>query len=398
MTAPRFAACQVVASLNLRTGGPAVSVPALASRLPAHGFESWIATLDYPGLGPMAQAPRARTVAEGISPLGRRLRGWSPALSRKLRSLARTRVDIVHNHGLWMHPNVAARKAAAQACVPLVVSPRGMLEAWSMQFGAAKKRLAWMAYEGANLRAAAAFHATSPEEAESIRRAGLRAPVAMVPNGIDMAEFAAPPPREVLEGRFPDLRGRRWVLFLSRLHPKKGADILVEAWCRVAKEFPDAHLVLAGVDEARIGDGLRSALAAGDCADRATLAGALEGDEKRAALAHATVFALPSASENFGIAVAEALACGVPAISTRGTPWRELETERCGWWIERSVDAVAASLREALAMPEVDRLAMGARGARLIAGRYSLDEGAARMAAFYRWILGCGERPECVVD
>jgi len=389
--------CQVVASVNLRTGGPAVSVPALADRLAGCGVESWIATLDYPGLGPMAEAPRARFVVERPSTLGRALRGCSPRFACRLGALARRQLDIVHNHGLWMHPNIAARRSARAARIPLVISPRGMLEPWSMQFGAAKKRAAWIAYERRNLRAAAAFHATSQDEAQSIRRVGLRAPIAVVPNGVDVDAFAAPARRDVLEQQFPELRGKRWVLFLSRLHRKKGADLLVDAWCGLAAQFPDAHLVLAGPDEEGMAEALRARLADGRCDDRASIVGPLEGAEKSAALGNASLLVLPTASENFGIVVAEALASGVPVLTTRGTPWRELEDERCGWWIEQLRDALEAALRAALAMPSDELKAMGARGRALVERRYSHDEAASRMASVYRWILGVGERPTCVV-
>lgn len=389
--------CQVVASVNLRTGGPAVSVPALADRLAACSVESWIATLDYPGLGPMADAPRARFVVERPSALARALRGWSPRFACRLDALARRQLDIVHNHGLWMHPNVAARRAAQDARIPLVISPRGMLEPWSMQFGAAKKRAAWIAYERRNLRAAAAFHATSRDEAQSVRSVGLRAPIAVVPNGVDVDAFAAPARREVLEKRFPELRGKRWVLFLSRLHRKKGVDLLVDAWCGVAAQFPDAHLVLAGPDEEGMAGALREKLAAGGCDARASIIGPLEGAEKSAALGNASLLVLPTASENFGIVVAEALASGVPVVTTRGTPWRELQEERCGWWIEQRRDALEGALCGALAMPESELREMGTRGRCLVERRYSLDEAASRMASVYRWILGVGERPTCVV-
>src|SRR5262249_29857480 len=145
--------------------------------------------------------------------------------------------------------------------------------------------------------------------------------------------------------------GRRKLVFLSRVHPKKGVDLLVRAWSAVSTRFPDWELDIIGPDEIGSMEAIRR-LVAELHAERVTFVGPLYGEEKWRALGSASAFVLPTHSENFGIAVAEALAVGVPAIVTRGAPWSGLEQERCGWWIDRTLDALVGCLEVALAMPQ----------------------------------------------
>ena len=238
--------CHVVALINRNIGGPAISVPRLASALAVHGVESRLAALDYPEHGPQTPVPGATLTSLPSTALNRLGRGWSPAFHHALTALARQGLDVLHNHGLWMFPNHYARQVAIAANIPLVISPRGMVEQWSLGRSRWKKWLVWHAFEKTNLARAAMFHATSHEEAASIRALGLRQPIAMIPNGIEIPETNAPGDRALLERQFPELRGRRWLLFLSRLHPKKGVLELLRVWQRLHAQFPDWHLVLAG--------------------------------------------------------------------------------------------------------------------------------------------------------
>jgi glycosyltransferase involved in cell wall biosynthesis len=387
---------QVVASVNRNVGGPAISVSRLATVLAQEGVDSILATLDYPLQGPQAFVENVHMVSESAGFLAQCLRGWSPALRRRLMMTVHDGVSVVHNHGLWMFPNLYARQAAIAAGVPLVISPRGMLEEWSLGRSRVRKAMAWYLYERTNLKSAALFHATSEAEAGSIRAMGLDKPIAVISNGIDVPDLSVVPDRKVLETRFPDLVGKRWLLFLSRLHPKKGITELLHVWGNLASRFPEWQLVIAGTDldgYVEIVKREADALGLGNCI---TFTGMLVDNDKTCALANADLFVLPTYSENFGIVVAEALAQGVPVITTKAAPWKELSTNNCGWWIDTGEAALAATLLEAMQFPAEERRTMGRRGRDLMVQRYSWGRVASEMKAVYLWLCKLGPRPDCV--
>lgn len=384
----------VVANVNRGVGGPARSVPALLEEMARGGAATVLATLDDASLGPLP-APRGyRLESLALGSLGRALRGWSPPFARLLCTLAAS-ADVVHGHGLWMWPNLYARRAAERAARPLVVSPRGMLQSWALERSAWRKALAWRLVERTNLQQARLFHATSAQEAEAIREAGLRQPIACIPNGVEAAA-GTPPDRALLEARHPALRGRRWCLFLSRLHPVKGLPELLRAWAGLRERWPEWHLLIAGEAMDGYGAALQAQARALGIDGAATFAGRLEGEAKACALGHADLFVLPTHSESFGLAIAEALAHGVPVITTRAAPWPELSARRCGWWIDAGEAPLHEALHEALAQPAERLRDMGARGRELVATQYAWPAVAAAMMAAYRWMLEGGTRPACV--
>jgi glycosyltransferase involved in cell wall biosynthesis len=386
----------VVPSLNLDTGGPARSVSSLASALTQQGSRCAVATLEYAERGARAPTHGVDTIVVPADRLARYVRGYSRRFARVLDRRVAEDCRIVHGHGLWMYPNLCARKAAVRHRVPLVISPRGMLEAWSLERGRFKKMLAWRLYEAGNLSAASMLHATSAEELQSIRGLGLRQPVALIRNGVDVPDPATLPARELLERCFPALHGKRWLLFLSRIHPKKGLDDLVRAWAVVAREFPDVHLVVAGTDsEGHWSDVERDARDAG-LGERMTYAGTLIDAEKACALGHSAVLVLPTRSENFGLVIAESLAHGTPVITTTAAPWAVLREQGCGWWIDGTPDALLATLRDALSLPQPALRDAGARGRALMLREFSWSQVAREMAQAYDWLVSGGEPPACV--
>lgn len=309
----------------------------------------------------------------------------SMALQAALRKGA-VSADVVHSHGLWIAPNIYAGQAAAAASKPLVVSPRGMLSPGALQFSTIKKRLMWKTWQGPAYRKAAAWHATSKAEADEIRAFGIRAAVAIIPNGIDLPIQVA--------AHSPD-KGQRTVLFLSRLHPKKGLPNLVEAWLRLAPLRPEWQLVVAGPDEGGHRGDLEAVVRSRNV-PRIAFTGPLYGRAKDALIVEADLFVLPTQSENFGIAVAEALATGIPAIVTNGAPWQGLESERCGWWVEQGVEPLLAAMLEATTLPASERRAMGLRGRAWMQREFGWDAIGRDMSNVYRWLVGDGPPPQCV--
>jgi glycosyltransferase involved in cell wall biosynthesis len=295
-----------------------------------------------------------------------------------------------------MFPNYYARKVAAGVAVPLIISPRGMLEEWSLGRSRLKKSVVWRLFERDNLASAKLFHATGEPEAESLRAAGLRQPIAIIPNGIDLPDAQAAPSRTRLEAKHPELAGKSWMLFLSRLHEKKGIIELLRAWGELKERFPDWQLVLAGPDLDGYGRRARETASQLGLGSRVTFTGMLSGDDKSCVLWNSGLFVLPTHSENFGLAVAEALAHRVPVVTTKGAPWRVLTENECGWWIDMDERALAAALEAAMRIPADKRREMGMRGRALVERRYSWGSVGEEMSAVYHWLTGHGGRPACV--
>lgn len=377
------ASLHVIAGLAVAHGGPSYSVPRLCRALVDAGDEVVLASVEN---GPTAGIYPAQTFAQdhavvpGLSAL--RL---SHGLAGYVAETA-PRVDVVHGHGLWLAPNIVSGRSARRAGRRLVVSPRGMLSPAALSFSPWKKRLVW-ALAQRDAVAQAAWHATSEDEVEDLRGFGLTtAPVAVIPNGVDMPSATAVHDPAAKE---------RTVVFLSRVHPKKGLADLVAAWALLEPRRPGWRLVIAGPDELDHTAALkRQAQALG--AGRIVFPGALYGADRDALMAGADLFVLPTLGENFGIAVAEALAAGVPAIVSKGAPWPGLEANGCGWWTDHGVPALEAALADATALPPESRRAMGLAGREWMAREFSWAAIAMQMQAYYRWLLGAGERPAFV--
>jgi glycosyltransferase involved in cell wall biosynthesis len=184
----------------------------------------------------------------------------------------------------------------------------------------------------------------------------------VVPNGVDLPEEGVPGPAP----------GRKTLLYLSRFHPKKGGDLLLQAWSRLWRVFPDWRLRLVGPDAEGTRDAWRQlATGLGIDAESIQFEGPIEGAEKAACLTGAELFVLPSHSENFGNVVAESLAHGTPVVTTTATPWRGLEEKGCGWWVAPEASAIEAALGQAMALSRPDRLAMGRLGRAWMASDFS---------------------------
>lgn len=302
--------------------------------------------------------------------------------------------SVIHQHGLWAPLPVGAGRFAKAHDIPLVLSPHGMLEAWAMAYRKGRKTLAWHLYQKRNLRSAAVLHAASESEGERFRHLGFSQPIAMLPHGVEPIAREPEDPEAVAAPK-----ERKQVLMLSRIHPKKGLDLLLEAWARLAP--PDWQLVIAGNDEgdhqAEI-EALARRLGLDDEA-RVRFAGPLFDAEKDTAFRRADVFILPSYSENFGIVVPEALQYGLPVITTADTPWGKLASEKCGWWVPPVADAIGGALREAIALSGKERIAMGQRGRDLVDREHRWPRIAKGYVALYRWLASGAdprEAPDCV--
>ena len=367
----------VVPHISAEASGPSYSVPRLCQSLAEEGHEVRLSCL-----GAAGPVPGVQVEVHPQWPVARRF-AISPAHARAL-ARAADEVDIVHNHSLWSMVNVAAGWVVPGKRAKLVVSPRGTLSSWALGHSRWRKRLLWPLQRRVLARADL-LHATSEAEYHDIRARGFRAPVAVIPNGIDVPPL---PPRSPQDGP-------RTLLFLGRLHPVKGIDRLLDAWAALEAMFPEWQLVIAGKGEPAHEAAIR-AQAARLGLQRVRFPGALYGEDKAVAYRAADLFVLPTHSENFGMVVAEALAYGCPAIVSKGAPWSGLEREGCGWWIDHDVPTLQATLSHAMRLPESERRAMGVQGHAWMERDFGWASIAARMSAGYRWIKQGGECPDWV--
>jgi glycosyltransferase involved in cell wall biosynthesis len=296
------------------------------------------------------------------------------------------RADLVHQHGIWARLPVSCGRFAKKNGLPLVLSPHGMLEPWAMSHHAWRKRFAWLAYQRENLRSADVLHAASRPEAQRFRELGFTQPIAMIPHGVDPipgpavdpAACAAPKPR-------------RQALFLSRLHPKKGVDLLLHAWAGM--NAPGWELIIAGGGKDRYLNQMKALASRLRLGDRVRFTGPLYDAAKDTAFRRADLFVLPSHSENFGLVVPEALQYGLPVITTTTTPWRHLPEAGCGWCVAPVEDAIQKALALAINLSDEERRAWGLRGVALVERDHCWPAIADRYLELYRWLGENAPRP-----
>lgn len=382
-----IAVLHTIAGLHPRSGGTTRVVVDGADALARQpGLGITLLTQAVPGSEMLASRCRQvnRVVAESGSPLAMKL---ALPFRRELGRIIRAaRPTLIHNHGLWMPLNHWAVSMGRRYGIPVIVQPHGMLEPWALNHKAWKKKLAMAIFQWRDLASANLLVATSNVEYENIRKLGLRQPVAIIPNGVDLNVGALP-------ATLAQADRQRVALFLSRVHPVKGLLNLVRAWAQLAPL--GWRLRIAGPDDVgHLGEVLALVQQLG-VQGSVDYLGAVEGAAKTALYNAADIFVLPTYTENFGVVVAEALAHGLPVITTRGAPWADLETFGCGWWVDIGVDPLVHALREAMALSDDERRAKGERG-RAYVQRYDWDDIARQTIDVYRWVLGQGPQPDCV--
>ncbi len=373
---------QLVQTLDVRSGGVAQAVILLSETIAQTGHEVEIVTLDALKAACLG-ATALKVHALGTSEPGY---GYAPALLPWLKA-EREKFDCAIVNGLWQYPGLAAWRAFAGSGFPYYVFPHGMLDPWfkrTYPLKHLKKWLYWPWAEYRVLRDARAVIFTSDEERRQARESFFlyRCREKISPLGVEApASFEG---AGFLE-RYPHLGDKRIVLFVGRLHPKKGCDLLIDAFARVASNDPSLTLVLAGPDQVGWEHELRARATQAGLVDRLVFTGMLDGAAKWAALRAAEVFILPSHQENFGLSVVEALACGVPVlISNRVNIWREVEEDGAGFVDSDDAAGTERLLRRWIESPAAERGAMRERAALSFAKRFEIRHAAASLLKILR--------------
>lgn len=318
--------------------------------------------------------------------------GYQPGLAK---SLQRSDSDVIHSHGLWMYPSVAVSKLGRLTQKPYVISPHGMLDPWALGNSSWKKRLAGMLYEKRHLHAAACIHALCESEYESIRKYGLKNPVAIVPNGVDRPASLTVLPRPQWLLSLPE--NSKILLFLGRIHPKKGLINLLHGWAILqGKNHQNTnlwHLVVAGWDQGGHLSELNDLAVSLGVEESVHFIGSQFGLEKEKCLQYADALILPSLSEGLPMTVLEAWTYGLPVLMTQECNLPEGFSSRAALEIRSSTKGIVDGLTQLVEMSDHSLARLGENGRELAERKFAWKRIANRMIAIYAWLLGQGDCP-----
>lgn len=367
---------QCIDSIDKSHGGPSRSLPTMVIELSKLGIDCEIITYNSPN-------PNIELLNENnidIKLLNREKNYLSKIFSSDYSLQLNTAEAIVHCQHIWSMSMHRAIIEARKKNIPYIVSPRGSLEPWPLKQNPIVKKIALWLYQYNDLQHAACIHATAESEAQHIRELKISSPIAIIPNGINPDNY---PLKEYHNKEI------NRVLFLSRLHPKKGLNILFEAWSKLPEKLKENWiLTIAGEGDATYSiNDLKHKLSTEFPDQNIEVIGAQYGVDKIKCYHSADIFILPSYSENFGMVVAEAMSCGLPVITTTGTPWHELQDNNIGWWVKPNLDNILQALMQAMSMPIADLWEKGRKARYFVLKNYSIRSLAVKYKTLYEWII-----------
>ena len=304
-------------------------------------------------------------------------------------------LDILMTHGLWQYCSFVSLLWLKLTRKPNIIHPHGMLDPWALQNSRRKKFLASLLYENEHFRCASAFRALNVSEARSIRALGLENPIALIPNGVDLPVLDQPCRAPWEEWA----RGRKVLLYLGRLHPKKNLEPLVQAWAEAQKTSASARewaLVIAGWDQGGYEATLKQQVQELGLFRSIHFAGPAFGEAKSAAYQNAAAFILPSVSEGLPVAVLEAWSYAKPVLMTEECNLPEGFTSNAAFRITPGIESIREGLEDLFNSSDQDLAAMGARGRELCEERFSWEKIGTQMREFNQWVLGGGSAPACL--
>jgi glycosyltransferase involved in cell wall biosynthesis len=300
--------------------------------------------------------------------------------------------DLVHTNAVFSVPNIPAYWACQLHNVPYVVTPHGMLESWAMSYKAWKKRFFYALIEKPALQKAGAIQIIGFPEADSVRSLGIETPLVFVPNGIHRQDFEKLPDPEIFYQQFPETRSKNLILFLGRVDPKKGLDLLATALTKVLVQFPQVHLVVAGPDNIGFLHKAQAYFAESNCLDAVTFTGMLTGSLKYAALAAANVYVAPSYSEGFSMSVLEGMASGLPCTITTGCNFPEAAAAQAAYVVNVDAAEIALTLTQCLNNPQQAK-ETGDRARQFILEKYTWERIAIEMLKVYTALVNKKHAP-----
>ena len=309
--------------------------------------------------------------------------GYSPYLKKELKAI--DQVDIYHAQGVWQYPTYAICDVARKKGKPYLITPRGMLYPQDIAKSNRKFKelsLKWRLLH--DLNKAACVQVTCEDEMKYCRQLGVTAPIAIIPNPVEIKEYRPQKEHNVFT-----------LGYMGRLSPRKNVEGLIRAFADLKLTAKDARLLIIGGGDRKYESFLRSEVERLDL-DNVSFLGFLKGDEKDEALSQLDVLAMPSEFENLGNVILEGLVRGIPCIATKGSPWKDLLDCQCGWWVPYNQLSITNAVKTAMETPKEELMRMGENGKKLMRKKYSVSAVARQMKSLYMWILDKGDKPRNV--
>lgn len=389
----------VIANLAPRHGGPVKACVEMARSLVDMGHEVDIFTTDQDGPNRLNVATDAPHRKDGVNThffRAQTLRGW-PCVSFSLWRALRAKVheyDVVHVHSLYLFHGMVASYYCGKCDVPYLIRPCGALDPYLYKRHRLRKSICEMLFENRNIKNAAAIHFTTEEEKQLAQPFTHGTLGVVAPLGLHLSEYENLPNPGTFRSAYPAIGGKKIILFFGRINFKKGLDILIDAFARVAQVRNDVHLVLAGPDNERYGVKVKTWAREKGIERQTTFTGMLQGNMKLAVLKDSTIFVLPSYTENFGLSVIEAMACGLPVvISNKVNIWREVQSAGAG--VVAPCDARRFSAMISALLDDPGRATvMGKRGMALVQSSFSWSNVALKLERIYNLVLEDSELPK----
>ncbi len=294
--------------------------------------------------------------------------------------------DIVHTNAIFSYPVLAAHWACQFRNIPYIVTPHGMMEPWALAYKAWKKKLYFNLLEKPALKKASCMQMLASTEAEGIESLALKTPLVIVPNGIHREDFTSLPSSEIFYREFPETRNKKLIIFLGRIDPKKGLNLLAPAFAQAYAKFPETHLIVAGPDNTGFLSTAESYFMEAGCRNAVTFTGMLTGTLKYASLAASHIYVAPSYSEGFSMSVLEGMAAGLPCVITTGCNFPEAGMANAASIVDIDADQIADALMEFL-QDSIQAKATGDRARQFILENYTWDNIAAKMISVYQDII-----------
>lgn len=303
------------------------------------------------------------------------------------------KVDIYHFHGIWMPSDNVIGRYCKNNDIPYIINPRGDLETERINYDKIKKikkLIAWNIYGKKLADGAACILVTSEQERDGVRRMGCTAPIAVIPNGIELISF----PQSIVHNHGE----KKVLLFLSRVNPIKGIEYLIDAWNEIDINLRSKwELHIAGNSDPKdYIDTLKKRVQQLNLSENIKFIGPITGNDKITKYQNSNLFILPTLNENFGNVVAEAMMCECPVITTTNAPWGCISEDKCGWWINLSVENIKNALTEAMSLTDTERHELGRKCRQAIINRYSASVVAKKTMEVYKWVLKQAQKPEFV--
>lgn len=376
---PNLRICQIVPYISNEISGPSYSVPSLCTAITELNYQIILVTL-------FKENKTTKWPIELVQHkpgLFLSKIGWSNEANKWFKNNIKD-YEIFHSNGLWMFPNVTPLKLAAKQRKKCVISPRGTVNEVALKYSKIKKFLFYNFFQKKVLKNADLIHVTSEIEYNDVRKFGLNQPVAIVPNGVDIPKIRYKKHKTIFK-----------LIYLGRIHPKKGLENTIKAWVTVEKFFPNWTFEIAGRGEKNYEDKIKKIISDAKLKSIKYI-GPLYGSVKIKFIQTADVLIMPSYNENFGMVAAEALSNNTPVICGKNTPWKGVTVKNCGWHIENDPYTLENTFIKIFKMSKSDLLDKGKKGRLWMKKEYSWQQVAKKMIQSYEWLISKKNKPDWV--